>query len=407
MRILYSHRIQSRDGQSVHLEELVGALRRAGHEVRVVGPAIFETGDFGGESRWVAWIRKRLPGCVGEIAEIAYNAVAYHRLSQAFAAFQPDIVYERYNLFFVAGALIARRRGVPFYVEVNAPLADERRKATTGLALLRAARAMERFVWRRADRIVAVTGVLRDIIAAQGAPADRIAVVPNGIDLPRFAAIPARPEHPAAIVLGFTGFMRPWHGLDALLDAVARYRDDRVQLLIVGDGDALPALRRQAAALGLGARVRFTGLAPREAIPGLLAEMDIAMQPKAVAYASPLKIFEYMAAGRAIVAPDQPNIREILRHQETALLFEPGRTAAMWEQIVQLLSDPALRHRIGMAARAEIVRRNYTWDANAQQVIAWAHQDLANRTQNAAVSTKEAPIREMEASAPPRPSRSN
>jgi glycosyltransferase involved in cell wall biosynthesis len=107
--------------------------------------------------------------------------------------------------------------------------------------------------------------------------------------------------------------------------------------------------------------------------------MDVAMQPKSVAYASPLKIFEYMAAGRAIVAPDQPNIREILRHEETALLFEPDRPEAMWRQILRLIDDPVLRRRLGAAARAEIARRDYTWDANAAQVIAWARQDVGQR----------------------------
>ena len=71
MRILYSHRIQSRDGQSVHLEELIGAFRQAGHEVRVVGPGFYDAGDFGGESRVVARLRALLPAALHEVAELA------------------------------------------------------------------------------------------------------------------------------------------------------------------------------------------------------------------------------------------------------------------------------------------------------------------------------------------------
>lgn len=377
MRILYSHRIQSHDGQSVHLEGLVAALRQAGHEVLVVGPGFYEVSGFGGENKWVQLIRRHLPGMVGAAAEVAYNIPAYRRLSRAFASFRPDAIYERYNLFYIAGALLARRRNVPFYVEVNAPLADERhRNGEAGL--LRLARAMERLVWRTADRIVTVTGVLRDIIAAEGAPRERIAVVPNAIDMDQFAAIPARGDA-GSIVLGFVGFMRPWHGLDALLPAIAGCGDARVQLLVVGDGPALPNLTRQAEVLGLSGRVRFTGLAAREAIPGLLAEIDIALQPKVVPYASPLKIFEYMAAGRAIVAPDQPNIREILRHEATALLFDPSREGALWEAVLRLIKDKPLRSRLGAAAREEIARREHTWRANADQVVAWAEADLARR----------------------------
>ncbi len=378
MRILYSHRIQSRDGQSVHLEALVSALRSDGHEVVVVGPGMYEGGSLGSESKLVPLIRRALPSVVGELAEIAYNIPAYWRLSRVVRDFKPDIIYERYNLFYIAGALLARRRRMPFYVEVNSPLAEERRREG-GLGLLRVARAMERFVWKGADRIAAVTGVLGDIIAAHGAPRERIEIVPNGTDIDQFMAVQDRPRDDGTVVLGFIGFMRRWYGLDGLLHAVARHGDGRVRLLIVGDGPALPDLQRLAGKLGLASRVRFTGLAERAAIPGLLSEMDIVMQPKVVQYASPLKVFEYMAAGRAIVAPDQPNIREILDHGQTALLFEPADQDSMWKAILKLISDAPQRRRLARSARAEIVQRDYTWRANAARLTAWAFADLARR----------------------------
>jgi len=98
-----------------------------------------------------------------------------------------------------------------------------------------------------------------------------------------------------------------------------------------------------------------------------------------VAYASPLKIFDYMAAGRAIVAPDQPNIREILTSGETALLFDPAQPAAVWLAVLRLAGDAALRARLGAAAQAEIVRRRYTWAGNAARLGAWAEHDRAPR----------------------------
>ena len=127
-----------------------------------------------------------------------------------------------------------------------------------------------------------------------------------------------------------------------------------------------------AAALGVADRVQFTGLVPHEAVPATVAKFDIALQPRVVEYASPLKIFDYMAAGRAIVAPDQPNIREILAHERTALLFDPARPEAMWEAVARLLADPALRARLGAAARAELEARDFTWRGNAARIVAWA-----------------------------------
>jgi glycosyltransferase involved in cell wall biosynthesis len=375
MRILYSHRIQSRDGQSVHVEQLVAALRESGHEVLVVGPGFYQQAAFGGESRLVAWIRARLPGALGELAELAYNLPAYRRLRRATASFRPDIIYERYNLYYLAGALLARRISVPFYLEVNAPIADERTRFG-GLSLRGLARRLEGWTWRAATRVVAVTGVLKSMIATAGVHPDRIEVVPNGIDPAAFADLPARPDAPDPLALGFVGFVRDWHGLDAVISAMADHvGSPRLDLVVVGDGPARPALERQAAALGIADRVRFTGLAPHQDVPRLVAGFDIALQPRAVAYASPLKIFDYMAAGRAIVAPDQPNIREILTDGETALLFDPASADALWQTVLRFAGDAALRTRLGAAARLEIERRRYTWGGNAARLIDWARRD--------------------------------
>ncbi len=379
MRVLYSHRIQSRDGQSVHVEQMVAALRQAGHEVLVVGPGFYQQAEFGAESRLVAWIRARLPAALGELAEVAYNLPAYRRLHRAARPFCPDIIYERYNLYYLAGALLVRRLGVPFYLEVNAPIADERTRFS-GLRLRRLARQLEAWTWRAATRVVAVTGVLKSIIASAGVAPERIEVVPNGIDLAAFADLPARPNAPDPLVLGFVGFVRDWHGLDAVIASMAEHSGTpRLDLVVVGDGPVRPALERQAAALGIADRVRFTGLAPHAEVPRLVAGFDIALQPRAVAYASPLKLFDYMAAGRAIVAPDQPNIREILTDGETALLFDVANPDAVWRAVLRLAGDAVLRARLGTAARAEIERRHYTWAGNAARLIAWAARDLAKR----------------------------
>lgn len=371
MRILYSHRIQSRDGQSVHVEEMVAALRALGHEVTVVGPRFYETSGFGGESRLVAWLRRLLPGPLAELAELAYNLPAYRRLARAARALQPDLLYERYNLFFLAGAWIARWHGLRFFLEVNAPLAEERARHG-GLKLHRIARLAERHVWRSADCVLPVTAVLARRIAEAGVAPDRIRVVPNGVVPDRFLP-PARDisDRPT-LVLGFVGFVRDWHGLDAVISGLATPAGATLRFEVIGEGPARPGLEALAASLGLAERVRFAGVVAHEQVPEAVGGFDIALQPRVVDYASPLKLFDYMAAGRAIVAPDQPNIREILAHERTALLFDPARPDAMWQAIARLAEDAALRHRLGTAARAELLRRDYTWHGNAARVAAWA-----------------------------------
>jgi glycosyltransferase involved in cell wall biosynthesis len=391
LRILYSHRILSRDGQGLHVDAIVGELRAAGHEVRVVGPAIYDRIDLGGESRLVSLMRRWLPAFGLELAELAYSAPAYWRLARVAAEFRPDVIYERYNLFFLAGSLLARRRGVPFLLEVNSPLASERARFDN-LHLRALARWCEGFAWRTADRVLPVTEVLAAHIAAAGVPRERIVVAPNGVYPEEFSGLPAEPARRAAdedeLVLGFVGFARHWHGLDMVVRAIAAWHGrPGLSLVVVGEGPARPELEKLAGKLGVSGRVRFTGLADRSAVPGLIAGFDIALQPAAVPYACPLKVVEYMAAGRAIVAPDQPNLRELLDDGRTGLLFDPSRQPhgqAMWEAVVRLAQEPALRIRIGAAARAEIGSRDLTWAGNARRIVNLAKALQARRRAGAA-----------------------
>jgi glycosyltransferase involved in cell wall biosynthesis len=219
MRILYSHRVQSRDGQGVHIEELVAAFRQAGHEVLVVGPGFYDQAAFGGESRMVAMLRRRLRGPAAELAELAYNLLAYRRLHRSWKAFRPDLIYERCNLYFLAGTWLTRRTGTPLYLEVNAPLAEERR-LHGGLALAALAAQLEHSTWRAAARLLPVTAVLAERLALAGVDPARITVMPNGADPARFHAR-AEPPGDAPVVLGFVGFVRAWHGLDRVIAGMA------------------------------------------------------------------------------------------------------------------------------------------------------------------------------------------
>jgi len=376
MRILYSHRIASRDGQGVHLEAMVAALRAEGHEVLVVGPASFGTATHGGESRWVARLRRLLPRWAAELAELAYAVPASWRLTRAAASFRPDAIYERANLYHFAGGLVARWRGVPLLLEVNAPMAEERGRFG-GLAWPRLAAWVERLAWRGASRALPVTEVLAGRLLAAGVRRERITVIPNGIHLADFPA-PAMREPRGPLFLGFVGFVREWHGLDAVLRGMAAWSGPpELSLVVVGEGPARPGLERLARELGLAQQVHFTGLAAREDIPRLVAGFDVALQPACVPYASPLKVFDYMAAGRAIVAPDQPNLREVLEDGRTALLFDPAEPGALWRAVARLARSPALRAQLGTAARAEMLRRDLTWEGNARRVAGLAEAEIA------------------------------
>jgi hypothetical protein len=167
MRILFHHRIASRDGQAVHIEELIAALRRQGHETILVGPPSFMATGFGGSNPLVDRIKRLLPCAVYELLEIGYNAKAFLRLHAAVRAHRPDIIYERFSLFLFAGVWVRRLSDIPMLLEVNSPLYEERTK-NDGLRLHRLGRWAQRLLWNQVDHILPVTGVLARTVTDMG-----------------------------------------------------------------------------------------------------------------------------------------------------------------------------------------------------------------------------------------------
>jgi glycosyltransferase involved in cell wall biosynthesis len=384
MRILFHHRTVSRDGQAVHIDEMVASLRALGHEIRIVAPKPASDVAAAHSGGWTDVLRARLPKALYELMELAYSIVAYARLARAAHEFKPDVVYERYNLFLLAGQLLRKRTGVPLLLEVNAPLARERAEFG-GLGLPFMARWAEGVAWRNADFVLPVTAVLGREIALRGVAAKRIVVIPNGINEAHFSQVPS-PEDakralgwPDALVLGFTGYVREWHGVDRVLHWMASdAAPGHARLLIVGDGPARVSLELLARELSLADRVHFTGVLARERVPAHVAAFDIALQPAVVAYASPLKLFEYLVLGKAIVAPRQPNIEEILNDNDNALLFDAADPQAFGSALSRLCSDAALRRRIAARAGTTISLRGLTWARNAERVTALIRDGLAN-----------------------------
>ena len=407
MRILYHHRILAADGMQVHVREIVAALRRAGHEVALLGPepgpsAAGGDGDGAGDgpgpgrgrglAARVGALRGRLPAWAGELLELAYNLVAYPRLRREARAFAPAAIYERYNLFLLAGVWLKRALGVPLLLEVNAPLVHER--GTYGrLALTPLARWAERYVWRRADVVLPVSEALAAHVRAAGVPAARIRVIPNGARCDVGSATAAAAGRAlrsqlgldGKVVVGFVGFIRPWHGLTRVLEVLARGGGE-LHLLVVGDGPARAELEARAAALGLDASLTITGAVPHDAVPGYLHAVDIALQPDVTPYASPLKLVEYMAAGRAIIAPDRPNIRECVQDGVSALLVDPETPGALEAAVARLAAEPATRARLGAAAATAVRRADRTWDGNAGRIVALTQAQNAQRREREAAA---------------------
>ena len=217
-----------------------------------------------------------------------------------------------------------------------------------------------------------VTAALAGRLRAAGVDDEKIEVVHNGVGedfltVRDGAAVRARYGLTDKIVLGFAGFVRDWHRLDRVLRFLSADGRDDLHLLVVGDGPARADLQALAERLGAATRATFTGVVQRDVMADHVAAFDIALQPASTEYASPLKLFEYMAQAKAILAPDSANIREILSDGADALLFAEENFERM---LTTLAGDAALRGRLGAAARESLIRRDFTWAANARRVEA-------------------------------------
>lgn len=382
LRILYHHRIAATDGMRVHVTELVDALRSQGHVVRVVGPGAPEeahqgAGHAGRLERLAEGLRKLLPPAAYEAAELAYNIPAYLRLAREAKAFKPDVLYERYNLYLLAGLMLRKRLKLPYVLEINSPLAAERAEFGD-LRLKAVAGRCEAALWRGADIALPVTGVLAEQVIRTRGRTDGVHVTHNGANLEhrpdpeKVAAVRRRFNLTQdTVTLGFVGFIRAWHGVGWAIEALADLPPN-VRLLIVGDGPAREDLEAQATAMGVADRVHWAGRTPHAEVPAFMACFDVALQTASVAYASPLKLFEYMGLARAVVAPNQPNIAEVLTDGENALLFTPGDQASFRAAIGRLCTDADLRARLGANALRTVQTRPFTWAGNAARIASLA-----------------------------------
>lgn len=345
-------------GAAIHVQSVIGQLLKRGFEVDLFSPRVegLPPSNLGTAKLKV----HRLPGGEphGSAADRELSCTAANRdLAEALEASGPyDLVYERYSIWSHAGLETARQRGWPSVIEVNAPLIEEAARHFTLVHRELAQQSMERAL-NAAGHIVAVS---REVAQAIGRPS--AVVVPNGVDHERFRPdiAPSRPS--PLFTVGFVGNFRPWHGLDVLADCMGRLQDTR--LLAVGDGPERTMLETLKQA-------ELTGRVRNEDVPALLASMDVAVCPYpdiAGFYYSPLKLFEYMAAGVPVVASRIGQIPQIISQGQTGLLVPPGDPAALAEAIKRLKQDQGLSRRIAAAAREQAIAA-HSWERVVERIL--------------------------------------
>lgn len=320
----------------------------------------------------------RTPRRSPDAVRVLHNLTFFKAAMGVAKQWNPAFIYERYSLWAVAGLRLAKKFSIPLVLEVNAPFAYEQQHYRSGVSCPPLARWVERMIWRKAHLVIPVSASLHNQLRSAMVKPERIQVLPNAVDTRLFhtglngSLVKQRLNLEGRFVIGFVGTFKRWHGVDFLLSAfqVLHRSDPSMHLLLVGDGPLRPQFEEEVRKKGLLHGVTFTGPLAQEDVPQYLAATDVAVAPYPALqdfYFSPLKLFEYMATGRAVVASRVGQIAEIVTDGVTGLLFEPGDVADLVGRIRSLRDNPTLRRELGRKASAACAER--TWTHNGAKVI--------------------------------------
>lgn len=364
-----------RAGDTVRASALVAALRRIGVPVD-----IHEAG--GSSSAQLAvkgyrtGVKRLLPRPLvlplRDAARIALSIRQGERLGRDLSLSRPDVILETHNCLSLSGIRASRRTGIPLIVDDVAPPWEADEIGGVGL------RSLHQRVFdalsRHSALMIAVNNTLAKCLIESGVPAEKIAVVENGADLNRFKPAADRMAERRRLgigadapVLAFVGSFQAYHRTASLIAAFAALPSRTAMLVMIGDGQGRAECETMVRQAGLTDRVRFYGRLPNDEVPVVLAAADIAVLPATNDYGNPMKLYEYLAMGLAVVAPDKPTVRDVVTHNHNALLFAPDDRQALASALNMVIGNGELR--AGLSANALAERPHIGWEARARSLL--------------------------------------
>jgi len=330
---------------------------------------------------------------VRDIANMLYSNAFYNETKKALDGKDISIIYQRNALNSYAGVKLAMNFRVPFVLEYNG--SDVWTAINWGGRTPKApdiSLKIEDMAFQKADLIVCVSQPLKDELICRGIDAKKILVNPNGVNESMY--------HPgldgtfiremynigsSTVLVGFIGTFGIWHGIEILAQAFSMVIKDGMQntkLMLIGDGLKMPLVRTILSDQGVENKCVLTGMIPQKEGPAYLSACDILVSPQVKNpdgtpfFGSPTKLFEYMAMGKAIIASDLDQIGEVLEHEKTALLCQPGDVPGLCDAIKRLIGDAELRSLLGRNARKEVTEK-YTWELHVKKTMDYLKRILS------------------------------
>ncbi len=350
-------------GASVHIQEVVRELIARGHDVTVYATRIGD--DVPADLADLRVVPVKVAKGDPAARERAQQDASAEMVTRILAD-GADLVYERYSLFSTVLARVTAASDAVGVLEVNAPLIDEQKKHRDMVD--------ENGAWaalRAQVHAAAATICVSDPVSAwvrRHTDGDRVHTVANGVSVTRILPQPEDDD----VVVTFVGTLKPWHGTSVLIDAAGMAREPWT-VRVVGDGPERAALEAQAARLGVD--VDFRGAVAPEEMPAHLAGSAIGVAPYPASvedgdqYFSPLKVYEYLAAGLPVVASSVGQLPGIITDE--GVLVAPSDPAALARALDRLAADPESRRAMGAKARERAVS-DHSWSGVGDSILGLA-----------------------------------
>lgn len=373
--------LEAPTGYGSHMRGMIRGFQEEGHtvEVLVMGKAPIQNSSNRQSSRLKSLAKKFTPKIFWrtfkEFQQIRFDKYAAKELQNAIEFHQPDMVYERSAWMSNGSVNVISNLNIKHVVEINAPFEEEVKeleKASSFISFI--GKNKLKNLLQSANIIASITSSLqKHIVNNYRVNPQNCFVVPNAIDKSEIQITDSRVEEirkrfdfTNKKVVGFVGSIFPYHGVDRLIHAVSKLNNSDVTLLIVGDGYLIPELKEQARALGLNSRVHFTGSVPKEDVYNHIAAMDILTLPNTEWYCSPVKLFEYGACGKPILAVNEAGVSDVMT-TEDGLFFENSDSAFQEALFAAITDVDALKIKAQNFQQKVLVK--HTWRANAQKVL--------------------------------------
>ncbi|MCK6262121.1 glycosyltransferase family 4 protein [Vibrio sp. ZSDE26] len=362
-------------GCSLHVQEITKAFEALGIHIRLVAAAL--GGKCPQELKTVETHHvkhtKTADRQQREQYDIQDNQKVIKELDQLG---QLDFVYERYSLWSHAGMTFAKAHQIPSILEVNAPLVEEQKKYRELFDEQSAIKVTQQ-CFSAASLILTVSNEVADYVNTFPEARGKIQVLPNGVNIERFSQIhhELEPDH-VNFTIGFVGTLKPWHGVERLLESFAtlNHTYPTTRLLIVGDGPMRDELQSRIHQLKLEDVVEMTGPVAPSDIAQYFDQMDVGVAPypdDIHFYFSPLKIYEYMAAGLPVVASNVGKISDLVNDHHHGLVYSAHDIGQLTEALSYLVEHPDIARSYGQSGR-QCAIQHHSWQSRVKHVLDWS-----------------------------------